>query len=195
MSQERKIVRNRIIDILKGKTEAGENVVSWPTSPEWEEDLPAIHVVSRSEILEKFNDSPLEFKRNLNISVECIAASRSDSSLADLLDDMAEKVEEAVMEDDSLGLVDGDRCLVERVLPDSIEFEFEGDGEQGIGAVRLQFNVVYVKAMPRRIEDQARLAVGDLKSIGADWKIGHDNSAPDEVIEAQDEITLSETNP
>lgn len=193
MSSKRKAIRKAIRNILLNKTEAKDRVFTNQSTPSWVEDLPVILIYSRSEDNEVFNESPREWKRTVNMAIECIAVAPespnigdSDESparlLDDLLDDIADKIELELSRDDTLN------CTADDINLSSTEFDFEGDGQMPVGSVRLIYQVTYYTNVPANIDLQPE--VSDYEQAGVEWNVGHDNESPDENIEANDVVDI-----
>jgi hypothetical protein len=160
MSRERKLIRQRLTDRLKGRTAAGDNVFPSLATRNWGENLPAIMVYTRSEQVEsELTKAPLSFKVLLNVSVEVHAKNSEDPS--DELDDLCHEVEELIAQEDTLG------GACEYCRFDSLETEFEANGEAVVGAARLNFYACYIKEAPRETSP-----LDDFKTANARWPIG-----------------------
>lgn len=179
MSLERKNIRNKVVFLLKGKTNAVDNVYPARAIPNWHEDLPAIMVYPTSEVSEKFSVAPWDNRRTINLAIEIIATDPDELKLADQLDDLAEQVENALGVDDSLG------GLVEINALTSTDFEYESTGEQPLGSCTMVYQVVYLKAAVANRNDQADF--GEFKKVHADWQI---KPLDDAEVEAVDDIQI-----
>lgn len=177
----RKIIRDQFVKLLKGKTDAGENVVVNQIVPEWVEELPAILIYPRSESVEEYAVAPRELKRILSVSLELVAAGTDENVVSDKLDAMALQVEEIIHRDDTLGCAG-----VSNTILDSVDFEYDPSGEQPIGSCRLNYAVTYYQKQPR-------VPVDDFQGVDADWQVGHHDSSSDATIDAEDTIDLEQS--
>ena len=191
MASRRMEIRKKLVEFLKGKTDAGNNVFPNLSTPFWSENLPAIAVYPRSESVEMFSVAPKEWTRTLEMAVEIVAKgpevpcplTGGTQFLEDALDLIAAQVECELSRDDTVGCTADDINLI------SSEFQFEGDGEAPIGSARLVYNVIYHTMVPESQDKQSGLS--DFKKVAADWQVGHHDDAPDETdIEAQDEVDI-----
>lgn len=203
MSVRRKAIRKGIQTILKGKTDAGANVFSNLASATWCEDIPLIVVYARQEEIEQLNVSPREYRRALEISIEIIAQGPEDPNasegkfLEDILDDIAEQVETELGRDETVGQLDrleGNDCaLVDELILNNVEFEYRGEGKKPSGSVKLIYNAMYTEKRPASVDQQAEAyGIADFKTAHAEWKVGHDDDAPDNNVEAEDTVTIPE---
>lgn len=199
MASRRKAIRKAIKAALVGKTSAGAQVFDSISSALWAETLPTIAIYCRSESVEEQNSAPREYKRTIELVVECIAegGSAEDPSSAgpfldDVLDDISDQVELELNRDETLGPVLNALgqvvALVDEILLNNVEFEYRGEGRKPTGSCRLVFFVTYYEHRPGSIEEQD--GVGDLKTVDAKWKVGHDQSSPDNVVEAEDTLDI-----
>lgn len=198
MTTRRKEIRKAIQALLIDKTDAGANVFSNLSSSLWSEDLPQIAIYTRSENIEAMNVAPREYKRYVEIAIEIVAEGPEDPNsddgkyLEDILDDIAEQVETEMNRDETIGTYTdafGNSCvLVDELILNNVEFEFRGEGSKPTGSARLIFNALYHDYRPA---DQSQQGINDnLETVVADWKVGHNDSEPDDVIEASDEIDI-----
>ncbi len=192
-------IRNAFKAAILGKTDAGARVYSNISSTIWREEMPQIVVYTRGETIEKSGTAPVEYKRSLELVVEIIAEGSEgprDSSqgpyVEDVVDLIASQVEAEISRDDSLGdytAPDGQVCkLVDSLELQTVALRFEAESNKPTASAALVFNAVYHEFLPSSIEEQGGL--GNLESVHADWKVGHHDDAPDNVVEAQDILTL-----
>ena len=171
MSTRRKNIRKAIINLLMGRTEAGENVRSNRGEVNWEENLPAVNLYFRGEETDKeASQAPRMLRRVITFEAELLAKGEDGTDISDRLDDLCEEVEIYLSVDDSLQKTADDITLT-RVS----EMETTGDGAIIMGKISLFFEVVYHEYSPR---DQKGQGVGDFDGINAQWQVGHDDDAP-----------------
>ena len=184
MSEKRKNIRKALLAVLKNRTDAGDRVFAIPTLVNWEENLPVINLHFRGEEIKDTESAPRYLNRALNVEVEIISEGDSDEELADRLDDLCEQVESAVARDDSL------KGTADDIYPVRVsDIDVATEGAKPIGKVSIIFNISYREFAPR---DQKGQGVGDLDGIDADWRVGHDDSAPtmDENDSANDSLNF-----
>ena len=136
-------LRNQIRDQIKtqvtGLTTTGSNVFSHRVYPVQDTELPAIIVYTSSEsaaraTLGGFNSS-VSMLRTLNTSIEVYV--KATSTVVDTLDTIAEEIEAAMGFDETLNGLAEDLFLV------ATSIEINGDGEQPIGVLKLDYDVAY----------------------------------------------------
>ena len=201
MSARRKAIRKAIQTLLKGKTDAGQNVFSNLSSPSWREDLPSVVIYTRSEDIEAQDVSPREYKRTVELAVEIMAEGPEDPNtsdgtfLEDALDDIAEQVEVELNRDERIGVFTNPLgkmiALVDELILNNVEFEYTEEGERPTGSVRMIYNVVYYEHRPATIDEQVvAFNIDDLEKVHIDWVVGHHQEDPDNVIEAKDDVDI-----
>ncbi|MDZ4678401.1 MAG: hypothetical protein SGI74_12930 [Oligoflexia bacterium] len=135
MSHKRAVIREFIVNALKGQTGAGQNVFGNRANPLWEIPLPAILVYAREEHSEPISVATSPLKRTLSLAIE--VRCQASSNLDDALDDVALEIENVINTDPLLG-----GNVIESIL-NQTEIEISSEGEKPIGALRLTFEVVY----------------------------------------------------
>jgi hypothetical protein len=140
MTAERKAIRLHVANLLKDKTAAGEKVFASRAFPVWDQELPVVLVYTNAEQSEILNEAPREYRRTVRLVVEALA--KADQGVDDILDDMAEAIEQAMALDDTLAGKATD-CRVSQV-----DLEVVDGGEKAIAALRLSYDVQYVKLAP-----------------------------------------------
>jgi hypothetical protein len=188
----RKNIRKAIVSILKDKTSAENRVYSNPSIPPAEKELPIILVYSRTEPVEPLADAPRELIRRLGIIIEIIAKGSEDNlevgtpengvdPVDDILDDMAEQVEQAMSKDDTLLATCDDSILT------NTEFEYESEGGLVIGALRLSYDVTYTTMSPRSSLDQG------IKDSFLTNTVDYNISEDENTREATDKVDLPQS--
>ncbi len=205
----RQLIREAIQKALLGKTLAGERVFSNQSTSAWDEDLPVILIYPKTETAEEYATNPRELKKTVFVTLELIASGAEEFTkgekppekqvVEDLLDQMALEVECELSRDDTLGAITikdfggnpKEVALADDLFYTSTEWEFNGEGAQAIGSARLVYAVVYYEKVPLSIDKIAGL--GDFKKVEAEWKVGHDDSSPDNEVEASDSVDIPQT--
>jgi hypothetical protein len=196
MASRRMAIRNAMQAALKGTTLAGQNVFSNLSSTSWREQFPCIVIYTQSESIEQSNTAPPEFIKTLQIAVQVLAEGSEDPNSGvyaeDIVDTIADQVETELNRDSRLGDFTTPTGKVEALLDSltltGMDFQFEGEGAKPVASARLEYEAVYHEFRPGSLEEQP--GVGDFKTINAKWKVGHNNSAPDNVVEAEDTVTI-----
>lgn len=194
---KRKQIRRAFKERLKGKTNALENVFSNIASATPREGTPTILIYTSKEDVEEIGSAPKKYKRLLELSIEIVAEGsedpdNADNYLEDILDDIAEQVETELNRDETFGFYTDYRGkkipLVDTLDLQTVNFRFEGEGNKPIGSLILTYQVTYTEFRPADIEEQDN--VGNFKKAVVDYKVGHHDSPPDNVIEATDIINI-----
>lgn len=197
MASRRVQIREAIRQKLLNKTDAEGRVFSNLSSAYWSEQLPVICIFTLSEDVEVLNTAPREYRRSIEVAIE-IAAQGSENpdglkvTTEDQLDKISDQVELELNRDETLGeIIDAAGktvALVDELILGSIEFEFRGEGVKPTGFSRLVYSVVYHEMRPGSLEEQDN--IGTLEKVHVDWKVGHHNSPPDNVVEATDDLVI-----
>lgn len=148
MSLLRKQIRAKIVETLKGNTDADQRVYPNRVLPVFLNELPAIIVNTESEQVEVFAEaSPREYERTLTVKIEIMC--EESSALDDELDIIGAQVEAALFEetDHTLGELCHDVNLV------GCEMAFNKEGEKSIGSLILTYEVVYHSVPARDAEN------------------------------------------
>ena len=180
----RKVIRKKVVEILKGQTDVGAAVFPNATVPPWHNELPVILVYPRSEGISLYGQAPKELERDLDLTIEIIATGPEENedlstpdvgekTLEDILDDIAEQVEQALDVDDSLqSTCDGSSLQ-------NTEFEFDAGGGSPIGSCRLTWGITYYTMAPRDTEGQG--TDDDFKTSKVEFNIGDDENTRESV--------------
>lgn len=188
MGSQRQEIRKKIRELLIGKTKAGDRVFTNQAAPTWVEDLPVILIYPRSESVELFNQAPRELKRDIQMVIEIVASGSEEpnaedkDTVEDQLDEMSSLIECELARDETF------EGLVDMSILTSTDFDFAGEGAKPIGSARLVYTVVYYENSPAVGSKIA--GVSPFTKIHADYKVGHNNEAPDDQIEANDDIAI-----
>jgi len=185
----RKNIRKRVVQILKGKTDAKNRVRPNASTKIKAEQLPVILVYPQSESISEFNQAPRELERELTLAIEIVATGSevdgegqtvsTKKSLEDQLDDIAEQIECEMSRDDTLGGVADMSILT------GVDMEFDGEGGQPIGSARLTYAITYTTMSPRSLDKQDGLA--DFDEANVQFNIGDDEN----TRETEDTIDLT----
>lgn len=184
--KNRKAIRKKIVEILKGNTDVGDAVLPNASVPIWQKHLPLILVFPRSEAVSEYAIAPRELERDLDLAIEIIATGPEENenletpgdlkSLEDILDDIAEQVENVISADDSL------QGTVDNIILENTEFEYDSTGGQPIGSCRLTFGVTYYTMSPRDTSGQN--VDDDFLKNKVEYNIGNDEN----TREAEDTV-------
>jgi hypothetical protein len=190
MAHRRKSIREAIKKALRDKTLASERVFTNSATVAWQGELPVILIYPKSEAAEEYAVAPRELRRELQVTIECIASGPEEplvtegkETVEDLLDTLAEQVECELSRDDTLG------CTADDIILVGTEFEFDASGSQSIGSCRLTYQVTYHQKVPDTVDKQA--GIEDFKRSHSDWHVGHEDEDPDLANkEATDDVDI-----
>lgn len=199
MSLKRIQIRKAVQSVLLGKTRAESRVYSNLSSVYWQEEFPAIGIFTRGEAVAVLNTAPREYQRTIELVVEILASGsetpESGELAEDVADQIAEQVELELNRDETFGEIEnavGKReALVDSLELQTVEFDFQGEGVKPLAACRLVYSLKYTQFRPGSLAEQE--GVGNLETINAKWKVGHDSAAPDNVVELEDNVSLPQT--
>lgn len=134
MAHPRKTIRNKVVSILMDATNAGENVFSSRVRAISPDNLPALNVQTYEESAQKFNETRREYRRTLKLGIGILARAQDD--LDDQLDDIAEQIEQLILDDETLD------NTVEDTLITGTDMRIEL-GDNSIGGMIIEFDVIY----------------------------------------------------
>jgi hypothetical protein len=183
MAHQRKLIRDAAVGKLLAQTDAGSKVyanrIKPFTSNGWTSELPAIVVYTMDEQAEIFNAAPREYLRTVQLVVEIQAA--ADESLDDVLDNIADQVERAMLRDDTLAGTVNNLLLVRSRMA------LRDEGETLIGACIVQFDAQY---LDRRPDDLFNATLPELTTVDTQYSLN--NAQPDPADRARTLIELIE---
>lgn len=182
---KRQAIRDQVVSLLNGNTSVGSNVSKNRLIPIDHKNLPFIVVYTAAEDVVEFNKAPRDILRTLSLVIEIAATDTDADTLQDTLDDYADEVEKIMFVDHTLDGTCDDQILQQ------VELDFNGDGSQPIAMCRMVFAVKYLSNVPESLDEQTDVAnIQDFKGANVEYNIGHNNSSPDEQIEAEDTIDV-----
>jgi len=197
----RRKIRERVKEILIGRTAVGDSVFTNTSAPDWKEHLPKIIIRTLSEPVEKFAEAGREYKRDLEVLVEIIVdgqengvnPERVEDYIEDKLDQIAQEVDTLLLADDTLGCdAKSKKAIADNFEPTSSTFEYVAEGEKFIGSARLVYTATYHELFPANLDKIP--GVGDFKEAKVDWHVGHHDSEPDLTeTERQDTFEIPQT--
>lgn len=151
---ERINIKKYITELLKrGKTQAGDNI-HWnrPTNTPADKKS-SISIQSLSEVAEKYEDTPRNYKRTYSITLELISSRDSGDYIADEIEfeNFIENVDALMVSDErfrdkeilkAIGVED--LCITDSVF-ENIEYRTEPDGEYPVYIALLKYDIIYYK--------------------------------------------------
>lgn len=167
-SVRKRNIRLKIQDLLLNKTDARERVYINRTIPTQAESLPVILIYSTGESIRRFNEAPKDYKRNLSIRIECVASGSKDDDLDLLLEQLADKVEEVMEIDDTLG------DLVNKSELVSTDYQADPDAESPTGILALVYDVEFFTDAIQPGKDSLPQFTG----TDANYNVGIDTGSP-----------------
>ena len=134
---QRLLIKNKIKELLLGKTIADQNVIvrnPFLVSPD---QFPLILIYSDEETKEIFNVSPKTYKRKLMLSVELIIGRSKDKNIDDELDYFEQEVENILLFEETLGDLVSDFYITNSIKA------FSNEAEGMFGMVKMEFVAEY----------------------------------------------------
>ncbi len=173
---QRTVIRDKAKALLLGKTLAGAHVYCSRVKPFSHRKLPAIGIYFNGGQADDGGRNPRRYVRTEDLVVEIVAAELADERVDELLDGLAEQVENIFLADETL-----DDTAWDCVLSDT-DLRPTRAGDREFGSARIIFRVTYETVPPEGLSN-------DLDVVAADWDLG---PVPDGQLEAQDQINLEE---
>jgi len=173
-------IKEEIQKLLLNKTGAQSRVSISRSIPTDAQDLPAILIYSTGENVDRFNEAPKNYRRTLNVNLEIIAAGNDDDHLDYILEDIGDKVEELMELDETLG------GLANKLELSGSSYQSEPDAQSPIGSLVLAYQIEFFTDAPL----PGSVCLDDFKGADTKWKVGHHDSSPDNVVEAEDKIDV-----
>lgn len=179
----RRAIREAVVALLKAKdangkfkTAAHDRIHEMEFDKLLQAKLPAIVVYTFGGSSELFEEAPRRYRRTCTVAVEIAADGKN---IAGDLDDLAEQVEAALLQDETFGAVVSDSRL------SSDEIEIFTDGSKSIGSLRMDFDVTYYTDAPAPGAEVP--ALGAFEGMDVDWDT---SKVIEDQIEAQDKVEL-----
>ncbi|OGQ23516.1 MAG: hypothetical protein A3I05_01100 [Deltaproteobacteria bacterium RIFCSPLOWO2_02_FULL_44_10] len=174
---QRKQIRDKIVSLLMGKTDAGNNIFPSRVRPLEEQSLSSIQVYANSESSEIWQEAPREYERKLSLSIQITA--KADEGLENTLDIIAEQVEDLLRQDHTLGE------LCRDVILTGTELTIHENGDTLIGSCNITYDILYYTlAVADRIPENG---YNDLHEMDITW---HGPQSPSGQEDARDVLDL-----
>lgn len=174
----RKQIRDKVVSLLIGKTDAGNNIFPLRVRPIEEQTLPTVQVYANSESSEIWQEAPREYERKLSLAIQITA--KADDNLEDVLDTIAEQVENVLRQDHSLGE------LCRDVILSGTELTLNQNGDTLIGSCNITYDLLYYTlAVADRIPENG---YNDLNTMDIKH---HMPTTPQNQNDAEDVLDLS----
>ncbi len=143
MAHPRKLIRQAVVALLRGVTDAGDRVQGTRVDPSEESELPALAVYTLNEPIDgdSVQYSPRRLKRTLELEVVGWVAHKDSYSVDDAMDDLAEQVEMAMESNRWFGLSFVDESILTGTVMEVVEPE--GRSDPSVGIVVLTYTVTY----------------------------------------------------
>jgi len=150
MAHQRQQIREAVVALLKAAAiVAPSDVHESRTPPVRRGRLPALNVLSMDESVAEASRSsaPRELERELDLAVEIYVETTTTSDADDLLDTLAERVEQAMATDETFGGKASDSILT------STEIGIDDNGAKPLGCARLTYSVTYFTYSTATLDD------------------------------------------
>lgn len=139
---DRTAIRDQIKTLLDSQTPAGTRVYPSRRTRIRVENLPCIVIYTSDETADEFEAAPRSLRRSLTVSIEIAVNAAGDEAVDETLDDFAETIEALIASDDTLNSTVAD-IILSRSTSTIVE-----DGEQPIGALRMDYRATYYTHIP-----------------------------------------------
>jgi hypothetical protein len=137
MSHQRQTIREALVTMLSGNTDAGTEVYANRAAIIWREELPLIQIFTRNETATRRSINSQQSIRTLTLSVEVFA--EANDNLDDTLDTISKQIEDIIAANPSLsGTANGS------LLTDT-EINLDSVGEKLVGKLTLTFETKYIE--------------------------------------------------
>lgn len=170
---DRKYLRKKIQEVLKAANieGIGEDVLSMRSIPSNIEELPLALIYTKNETINRFDESPKRYMRNLDVMIEIFVTDNDDECLADSMDDLSRAVEKAIENDREV------ESCVESIELQSVIYDTAGDGQSPLGSAVLTYQVEYIT------EPKDKYSHSDFNHADVTWNAnGHtDNDTKDSI--------------
>lgn len=174
---QRQLIRERVVQMLTGATDAGKEVYDSRPWNVWPEKTPTIIVFTPRDDLELHKQAPRTLKGTLAVEIVVFARARKTATPPALIP--AQQIVDAVVEQ-VVSLIESNRLLkhpttgeaaaaqsVDSGLVTSIETDFD-DGDRGVlGGARINVRYQYLRPMA----DTPVPPAMDLDSIEVQWDV------------------------
>lgn len=135
---KRKAIRNAVRDALKGRTVAGQTVLTSRYAAIFSETFPLILIYWPEEIIDSPHvNFPRTYERKLTLMISGIAPATAD--IDDVLDDFSDAIEAVLGADPTFG------GLAMGSMLKKINSEVNIDSDQQLGAVHLTLELEYLE--------------------------------------------------
>lgn len=173
MSAQRKLIRLALAQHLKRSyLVAAANVFpsrSEPLSKDYE--LPAMCVYGTRETITLWQESPRQYKRELDLRVEIIV---EGTGADDQLDDIGHEVEQLIGRSNRLQY-ERENTVSEILLTGDV-LDFRQEGEKIIGSLVKTYTATYFTYEPDELDSEP---VDDLNTINTDYSLSNAQSVPE----------------
>lgn len=180
---ERKRIRKKVVEVLKNAVIPGVLDFVFPqrSIPNAQETLPVILVYIKTESVERLDQTPKSYKRVLSVELEIDTTHDDDDKLADDLDDLAQRVEDAMEGTDEfydMTHADSKKKLINDYELASVLYDTESSGSNPDGSVRMIYNFEYYT------DEERPKTLRDLKSMGTQFNAnGNEDGKAKDLIE------------
>lgn len=138
----RVMFRDKIAELLRKTTDAGQSVFTHRTAPVKPEMLPVIFVAIPSEMGTSFGRGQPGFNKIVKVEVVAKVTGGTPEQVRENMDRIAEQIEMAVMCDQDL------QRTISQVTDFNLEQGLLDDAEDHLGAVKITFGLEYQQDYP-----------------------------------------------
>lgn len=179
-AHRRKKIRHKVVELLKGNTDAGDRVFATRRMPLRKTDLSAIAVYTPDEDAEIWSEAPRELARDVDIVVNVWA--RESKNVDDEIDDLCKQVEDAIHGD----LYLGDTVEGRGAQMTGTRTVVDPEAEKPLGFAELTWSARYHTQVPEPPDDGD---LDDFETAHVEYNVGGDVHEDDV---AEDHIDVRE---
>jgi hypothetical protein len=183
MSDQRKIIRRAAAAHLMGSTDAGANVYGSRASALGKRKLPAICVYSGREVITLFQESPRQYKRELELRIEGGVEGSDEDDADDALDTLCGQIERSIGRSNCLTYAK-EQAVAEIVLS-GVQIEFGEQGSSIKAGAQLTYLATYYTTEPDEYDSEP---VDALMRINTDYNL---DGGQDSADRASDLVELA----
>jgi len=168
----KKFIRKRVQEVLKGANIdcIGEDVFCCRSIPSEIDALPVVLIYPQSSPSDIFSQAPKSYRHSYNLVIEIINQGDDDEDMQNEIDDISEKIIDALEADKEL-----ESELEYMTLNDSI-YAHEAGGESPVFSERILYTFEYIRDARRQKN------LPDLKRVGTTYKMNGNENGDNDLI-------------
>jgi hypothetical protein len=140
-------LKKAIRTALMGKTQVGDKVFLSRSVPTQYEEEFVILIFSMDEAIDRFNEAPKDYKRNMTVRIEAVGVGNDDDDLDAKLELVADRIERLMEIDETLG------GLANKLELSGSEYRGDGQAQSPMGLLALIYNLEFFTDANRSTEE------------------------------------------